>query len=242
LRQDRETPVFRLHIMRSFSGEGLLIFRRKRSLAIRRGFRPALWLGALAAFIIWLLVLFERAIVPTLIVVSETEVMRVANQAMVDALNAHVAQILNGKDLLDFHVNQDGELLYVQVNAANLNRIQSEALAVLQESFSELEGFKVYVPLGQALGSSIFAPSGPRIPITLYPYGSVEVNVNDSYEVTGINQTKFEVWLTVTCMVRVVIPLISARTEFTTDVPLTTVLIPGKVPPTYLSIPKAPQY
>jgi hypothetical protein len=52
---------------------------------------------------------------------------------------------------------------------------------------AKLEGFNVYVPLGQALGSSIFAPSGPRIPITLYPYGSVEVNVNDSYEVTGIN-------------------------------------------------------
>jgi hypothetical protein len=40
--------------------------------------------------------------------------------------------------------------------------------------------------------------------------------------------TKFEVWLTVTCNGPVVIPLISARTEFTTDVPLTTVLIPAR--------------
>ncbi|MGE5578499.1 MAG: sporulation protein YunB [Bacillota bacterium] len=201
-----------------------------------------MWLGAVAALLFWIVLVFERAVIPTLIAVSESEVTRVANQAMLDALNQHVTDIMNGKDLLDFHTNQDGELLYVQVNAVDLNRIQSEALAVLQESFRELEGFRVYVPLGQAMGSRIFAPSGPRIPITLYPYGSVEVDVHDSYEVTGINQTKFEVWLTVTCMVRVVIPLISAQTEITTDVPLTTVLIPGKVPPTYLSVPKGPQY
>jgi len=41
----------------------------------------------------------------------------------------------------------------------------------------------------------------------------------------------------VTCMVRVVIPLIAARTEVSTDVPLATILIPGKVPDTYLTLP-----
>lgn len=226
--------------MRSFSGEGLLIFRRKRSLAVHRGVRTFMWLGALIALALWILAMIERAVIPTLVAISETEVTRVANDAMVAALNDHVADIMNGKDLLEFHTNDAGELLYVRVNAANLNRIQSEALAVLQDAFRELAGFQVSVPLGQALGSRIFAPSGPRIPVTLYPYGSVEVDVNDSYEVTGINQTKYEVWLTVTCMVRVVIPLISAQTEVTTQVPLTTVLIPGKVPPTYLSIPRLP--
>jgi sporulation protein YunB len=159
---------------------------------------------------------------------------------MVDTLNRHLTDILDGKNLLDFQTGPTGELLYVQVNAADLNRIQSEALTVLQESFRQLAGFKVYVPLGQALGSRIFAPSGPRIPVTLFPYGSVRVEVHDSYDVTGINQTKFEVWLRVTCMVRVVIPLIQARTEVATEIPLTTVLIPGKVPPTYLSIPNVP--
>lgn len=156
---------------------------------------------------------------------------------MIEAVNAHVADFVNGKALLEFRTGPSGDLLYVQVNSADLNRIQAEALAVLQESFRQLSGFKVYVPLGQALGSRIFAPSGPRIPVTLYPYGSVHVEVLDSYDVTGINQTKFEVWLKVTCMVRVVIPLIQARTEVATEIPLTTVLIPGKVPPTYLSIP-----
>ncbi len=223
--------------MRSFSGEGLLIFRRKRSLSVGRGLRLFFWLLALVVFVVWLLVIVERAVIPTLVAVSETEVTRVANQAMIDTVNEHVSSLLEGKSLLDFKTAPNGELLYVQVNTVDLNKIQSEALLVLQEAFRNLEGFKVYVPLGQTLGSRIFAPSGPRIPITLYPYGTVRAEIHDSYEVTGINQTKFEVSLKVTCMVRVVIPLIQARTEVATEIPLTTVLIPGKVPPTYLSIP-----
>jgi sporulation protein YunB len=157
---------------------------------------------------------------------------------MIDAVNLHVTDLMAGKNLLEFQTGPSGELLYVQVNTADLNKIQSEALAVLQDAFRQLAGFKVHVPLGQALGSRIFAPSGPRIPVTLYPYGTVRVEVHDSYDVTGINQTKFEIWLRITCMVRVVIPLIQSRTEVAAEVPLTTVLIPGQVPPTYLSIPK----
>ncbi len=174
---------------------------------------------------------------PTLVAVSETEVTRVANQAMIQAVNSHIADLLAGKTLLDFKTNSAGEIMYVQVNNVDLNKIQAEALAVLQEAFLGLSGFKVYVPMGQVLGSRIFAPVGPKMPITLYPYGTVRVELQDSYEVTGINQTKFEVSLKVTCMVRVVIPLISARTEVSTVIPLATALIPGKVPPTYLSIP-----
>lgn len=224
--------------MRGFSGEGLLIFRKKRSLSVNKGLRLFAWLAVLIALTVWVLVAVERAVIPTLIAISETEVTRVANQAMINAVNTHISEFMEGKNLLDFRTGPSGDLLYVQVNTGDLNKIQSQALEVLQETFRDLTGFTVHVPLGQALGSRIFAPAGPRIPVTLYPYGTVKVEVHDSYDVTGINQTKFEVWLRVTCMVRVVIPLIQARTEVTTEIPLATVLIPGKVPPTYLSITK----
>ena len=89
------------------------------------------------------------------------------------------------------------------------------------------------MPLGQTLGSKLFAPVGPRIPIRVVPYGSVRAHIIDSFDVTGINQTRYNISLRATCSVRVIIPLLSARTETVTDIPLTTVLIPGKVPDTY---------
>lgn len=202
------------------------------------GYKTLVALLGVLVLLVWVITLVERAVIPTLVAIAETEVTRVANQAIVDAVSRNIETFLSGKTLLDFKLGPNGDLLYVQTNAAALNQVQSEALSVLQEAFRNLAGFKVYIPLGQTLGSKVFAPVGPRIPVTLFPYGTVRVQVADSYDVTGINQTRFEIVLKVTCTVRVVIPLIAARTEVTSDIPLTTVLIPGKVPDTYLSISK----
>ncbi|QUL98481.1 MAG: sporulation protein YunB [Candidatus Fermentithermobacillus carboniphilus] len=187
--------------------------------------------------VVWCLIAIENSIIPTLVAISETEVAKVANQAVIDAINSNIEKLLSGKKLLNFEVNEAGEILYVEANTGDLNRIQAEALSVLQATLGQLEGFSIYVPLGQTLGSRIFAPVGPKIKVTLFPYGSVSVQVKDSFEVTGINQAKFEVSLFVTCSVRVVIPLISSKTTVASEIPLATVIIPGKVPETYISIP-----
>jgi len=186
---------------------------------------------------LWALNALETAATPTLIAIAETQVIRIANRAMIDAINDNISLLLDGKELLHFETGPTGELLYVRTNTGELNRIQADALAVLEDAFQELDGFTVSVPLGQALGSEMFAPYGPKINAKLYPYGSVSAEIRDSFEVTGINQTRYNLYLTVTCMVRVVIPLIAARAEVTTDVPLATILIPGKVPNTYLTLP-----
>lgn len=228
--------------MRSCSlGEGLLIFVRKTRLGQKRraGWKIPACVAILVAAAFLAITAVERAIIPTLIAIAESEVTRVANTALVDAVNKHIADIISGKNLLEFCTGPNGELLYVKTNPAELNRIQSEALSVLQDAFSKLQGFSVDVPLGQTLGSKIFAPLGPKIRIRLFPVGSVQVQTRDSFDVTGINQTKYNIYLQVSCRVRVVIPLIATQTQVNTDIPLATVLIPGKVPNTYLSLPGA---
>lgn len=187
----------------------------------------------------WLLLLAERSIIPTLVAIAESEVARVANEVLIDTINEHITSLLQGKVLLHFETGPTGDLLYVKTNTADLSRIQAEALGVLQKAIGTLRDFTIRVPLGQTLGSKIFAPVGPRIPIRVLPYGSVRAQILDSYDVTGINQTRYSISLRATCSVRVIIPLLSAHTEVVTDIPLTTVLIPGKVPDTYLSLPQS---
>ncbi len=179
----------------------------------------------------------ERAIMPTVVAIAETEVSRVANQALIDTVNRNIAAFLTGRRLVETELTPAGDLLYIRTNTADLNSIQAEALMVLQETFRNLDRFSVYVPLGQTLGSKIFAPLGPRIRVLLYPYGAIGVRVKDSFEVTGINQIKYNVFLEVEGTVRVVIPFISSKTQVQTSIPLTTLLIPGKVPDTYITLP-----
>ncbi len=220
-----------------FLGE-LLIILKKRFLNSKRPIKkPLIVCLGLGLLLAWAFMALERSIIPTLIAISESRVAAIANEAIIDAVNGHIDTLLSGKKLLDFHVGDGGQLLYVQTNTANLNEIQAESLSVLQEAIADLKGFHIYVPLGQAFGSSIFASVGPNVKVTLFPYGYVNVKVLDSFEVTGINQIKYDITLRVTYTIQVVIPLISSRTQVSTDIPLATVLIPGKVPDTYLTIP-----
>jgi sporulation protein YunB len=192
-------------------------------------------IGLCMAF--FLFVSVERSVIPTLIAVSESRVTAIANEAIRQAVNSHVDSLLQGKQLLDFHVGPEGELLYVQTNTSDLNKIQAESLAILQEAIEDLEGFEVRIPLGQALSSKIFASKGPKIKVTMFPFGHVNVQVMDTFEVTGINQIKYGLHLRVIYTLQVIIPLISSKTHVSIDIPLATVLIPGKVPDTYLMFP-----
>lgn len=217
--------------------ELLIIFNRRFLNNIRRLQRPVAVMVGLGLIFAWLLVAVERSIIPTLITISESRVAAIANEAIIQAVNSHIDSLLEDKKLLDFHVGSEGQLLYVQTNTADLNRIQSECLALLQEAINDLEGFEIRIPFGQALGSSIFASMGPKIRVAMFPYGYVSVQVLDSFEVTGINQIKYDLCLHVVYTLQVVIPLISSKTHVSIDIPLATVLIPGKVPDTYLTIP-----
>ncbi|MGI6620581.1 MAG: sporulation protein YunB [Bacillota bacterium] len=195
--------------------------------------------GLCSAFFLFLSV--EKNMIPTLIAISESQVTAIANEALRQAIDSHVDALLSGKKLLDFHTGPEGDLLYVQTNTSDLNRIQSEALAILQQAIADLEGFEISIPLGQALSSKIFAAKGPKIKVAMFPYGHVNVQVVDTFEVTGINQIKYGLDLRVTYTVQVVVPLISSKTHVSMDIPLATVLIPGRVPDTYLMFPYGPK-
>ena len=220
-----------------FLGELFIILKKRFLSGKRLNLRPLMIFLGLVLLILWAFMAIERSVLPTLIAVSESKILAIANQAIIEAINCHVDSLMTGIELLDFHTGTEGQLQYVRTNTVGLNKIQAESLSILQQTLGELDGFRIYVPLGQVLGSNIFASRGPKIGVTLIPYGHVKVNVVDSFEVTGINQIKYSIALNITYTVQVVIPFISTKAQGVVDIPVAAVLIPGKVPETYLSLP-----
>lgn len=183
------------------------------------------------------LIAVERKIFAPLLAISEAKVVAIANDVILQAVNSQIDALLEGKNLLDFHQDSDGHLLYVKTNTAGLNRLHSDALGLLQDALKDLEEVDIYVPFGQILGSTIFAAAGPKIKVVIIPYGYVNLQIVDGFEVTGINQVKYDLSLEAHFALQVVVPFIASKTGISIDIPLATVLIPGKVPDTYLTIP-----
>ena len=89
---------------------------------------------------------------------------------------------------------------------------------------------RVSVPLGAALGLTLLAGSGPLIPVSIVPVGSIGTNFVTEFEACGINQTRHKVYLQLTASIRIVIPTGAKTTQVTANMLVAESIIVGAVP------------
>ncbi|MBO8169512.1 MAG: sporulation protein YunB [Thermoanaerobacteraceae bacterium] len=203
--------------------------RRKR----RSFFSPLtfLLLVLVCAFLI-----VEFSLKPTIIVFSEAEARWRATEAINQAVLETIVEDMDYEKLVYIQRNEDNEVIYMQQNLAQLNKINTKATLAIQKSLEKLKNRKFAVPLGQLTGSKLLANYGPNISLWLLPLGTVSVKVQDRFEDAGINQTRHKIYLKVQSDIRVVIPLIESKITVTTQVPVADTVIVGAVPETYMKI------
>ena len=90
------------------------------------------------------------------------------------------------------------------------------------------------VPLGAALGITLLAGSGPGIPISIVPIGSVQTNFETEFEACGINQTRHKVFMQLSASIRIVIPTGAKTTNVTANMLVAESIIVGKVPESFV--------
>ena len=89
---------------------------------------------------------------------------------------------------------------------------------------------RVTVPLGAALGMTLLAGSGPGIPVSIVPIGSVATEFATEFESCGINQTRHKVYLQLTASIRIVIPTGAKTTQVSANMLVAESIIVGSVP------------
>ncbi|MBM7600674.1 sporulation protein YunB [Virgibacillus halotolerans] len=104
----------------------------------------------------------------------------------------------------------------------------------------------VEIPLGEALGSSLLANLGPKIPINFEIIGSVDTQVKHEIEEYGINNSLVKLYIYTSADVQVIIPNVTKVETVTGQVYLDSRVIMGGVPEFYggngngpsISVPK----
>ncbi len=182
--------------------------------------------------------LFELRVRPTLLAVADVQVTRMAVEAINQTVQQEVSRNNIGyQDFITVHRDYNGRVALMQANTIRINKLAADITLDVQQRLRSLERETVLVPLGQIMGSRIFADLGPRISIRIYPMGVVNVNVMDSFEQAGINQTRHKIYLDFKTMVRVVIPLHSGEVEVVTKVPVAESIVVGDVPDAVINLP-----
>lgn len=226
---------------------GMRIRFRRRRMRIRRA-RPVQW-RRLAPVIIFLVILFlgwqtfylmENNLRPLILSLAETTSQRIAAEAINDAIIKKMSQMARYNALIDLTQDREGRVVAARLNFAETAKIQGEATSVVQNVLRDLQEKQIYIPLGQAFHSVMLASSGPKIPVSLIPYGTARSWIDTEFKQAGINQTISMIYLNIETQVGVMTPFVSKQTQVQTKIPIAYTVLIGDVPQFFYDATGAP--
>ena len=135
---------------------------------------------------------------------------------------------------MNVRMDENGQVALLSANTMRMNLLADRAGDAALRKLEAVSSQKVSVPLGAALGITLLAGSGPGIPISIVPVGSVQTDFETEFEACGINQTRHKVFLQVSASIRIVIPTGAKTTNVTANMLVAESIIVGKVPESFV--------
>lgn len=172
----------------------------------------------------------------TLNEIAKSKAQLAGQQIITRAVNEQVAGKTEYQDLVVIHKDGEGRVVLIQPNTVKINQMMAETLLHVESGFAELETQSYSIPLGQALGSRIFAGYGPGIKVRMMPVGRVNADLVDHFEEAGINQTRHLICLKVSGKIKVVIPFNKEEVDVAMTIPVAETIVVGQVPNTYMML------
>lgn len=176
------------------------------------------------------LLLAERNFRPLVFALAEARSAALATQVLTGAIAKALEGEADYEDLMHVRMDEKGQVALLSANTMRMNQLADRVGTEAQRMLLTMASERVSVPLGAALGMTIFAGSGPYIPVSIVPIGSINTDFETEFEACGINQTRHKVYLTATASIRIVIPTGAKTTKVTVNMLAAESIIVGAVP------------
>lgn len=196
--------------------------------AKRRRWRRRIF--ALAVVLLMVFLMMDRNFKPLVFSLAEARSAAMASQVLYGALAEAIEDGVAYDDLMSVRMDERGQVALLSANTMQMNRLANRAGEVALRRLNNMSSERVSVPLGAALGMTIFAGSGPGVPVSIVPIGSIATEFATEFEACGINQTRHKVFLQVTASIRIVIPTGAKTTQVSANMLVAESIIVGGVP------------
>lgn len=176
------------------------------------------------------LLLIDRNFKPIVLSLAEARSASLASQVLNAALGQALGDGVDYEELMNVRMDENGQVALLSANTVQMNRLADKAGAAALRMLENMSSERVSVPLGAALGITLLAGSGPGIPVSIVPIGSVSTDFETEFEACGINQTRHKVYLQVSATIRIVIPTGAKTTNVSANMLVAESIIVGGVP------------
>jgi len=184
-----------------------------------------------------LITFIDSQLRPALIALAEVRAHLLATQALTEAVHESAGESVPYDRFITVHTDQAGRPTWASLNTVEVNRLVTRTTRHVLTTLENLREENIAIPLGQAFGSALFAHVGPLVHFRILPVGTVSVEVTDTFESAGINQTRHKIYLEIFADLRIVVPLLQRTVNVHLEVPVADVIYLGIVPETVVNLP-----
>ena len=200
----------------------------------RKG-RWKLFLLLILALGIWAFVGLRARLWPVVRSLARTQVTNTASDLINDAI---LEQIMEGQIQYDrivyFEKDLNGRITALKTNMAEVNRLKTETLNIINDEIMAEDTDHLGVALGSLILPEFFSGKGPSIPVRILAIRNSDANFQSEFTEAGINQTLQKLRMDV--LVDVTILVLGQTETFTvsSQMVVAETIIVGDVPATYL--------
>ncbi len=199
--------------------------------------RFALFLSAMLFISILCFIVYEMKIRPVICRVAAAQAQSVAVSVINDEINSVIA--LEGVEYTNFATlekDEAGRISAITTDMAGISRLKATFAQYVQGKLREIDKMTLRIPLGTLFSNGFISGYGPRVPIRITSVGRALVDIEDSFETAGINQTRHEIHLLVTARLSVILPGGTETVEIHTKIPIAQSVVVGEVPQSVTSV------
>ncbi len=179
----------------------------------------------------------EANIRPTLAEICDVQAKVIATKAINEIVRRELNKDSIKDQILMPSYDSKGKINMIRTDAMTMNTISNNIAKNVQQKITELEKQEFSIPLFTALDCQLLAGRGPNLKFTIYHHGSVLVDFITEFEESGINQTRYKIYITVDVDIRVVSPVTTSSTSVKNNVLMAEIVIVGEVPESYINFP-----
>jgi sporulation protein YunB len=193
-----------------------------------------LWFFLIFSFsIVFSFYKIDRDLSPTMMAYCDAEARIIATETINNTIREEFGNKISYEDLMNVKIDKDGNVVMIQANTVELNRLGSQVALSVQSKIQSAGDRGAKIPLGVMFQNDLLANFGPKITFTMHPLGTASTSYRSEFQAAGINQTRHIVYLDITANIQVIVPLASNSISVTSNVPIAESIIIGKVPDTY---------
>ena len=167
---------------------------------------------------------------------AQTQVRNATSDLINDSIDAQIELgNIHYDRIVYFEKDLNGEITALKTNMAEVNRLKTAILNLVNDEILAMDTSKLSIPLGSLALPEIFSGRGPGIPIEVISIRNSDGSFESYFSEAGINQTLHQ--LTMEVVVDVSVLVLGKAEEFTvsSQVVVAETVIVGRVPDTFLN-------